>query len=594
VGARPTAQRRRRRWPRSSWRVRASRLGAEAARWWWLLAPLVVALGFRTVTRVEFVGDAQFLLGTNRRLDGWAELWGNLTHDYFWSSSGAMVPYWRPLTKLCWLLEHQLFGAWAGGYALVQLGWHLLAVMGIQLLAVRLGVRRGLAIVAGVLFGLHPVAIAPVCMLMARSDVVCAAASIWAVATWWLGHESRTPKAPWLALHGVAVLAALGSKETAVILPALLAGFSLLLGDWRRAARANLWLLAPSVGAVLIYLPLRAHLLAAEAQGLSAVRLGLDPLRVFASSAMYLRGLVPFALDSGVRNLPIAEARSGLFWLTGGPALACTAALAGMALWRRDRALVGSLLWVAAALAPVLLVAQISVPAIDAKFPLDDRWLYHALAPATLVWAAAVQLVRLPWLERAVWLGAGAWSTLLLWRAPHAHAELSTVDGMLDNEDRAFYFATPEPFRTAEDHCRFHERRLERGLRRGDDSAVVAAFADMQAQCERIAAGRFVQARSALVRLAEAARAGGDLGAAAQELGRAYVWGGQRDPSLLLAAATFWLDAGNRTRAEGLLQHARTRHELSADQRAQAELLDRRLGGTSTSADAREPMLVRP
>jgi len=78
-------------------------------RGWWLLAPALVLVAYRSVSQNGFVGDADFLIAENHYIQDLAYLWENLRHDYFWSSSGAHIPYWRPITKASWVLEYQLF-----------------------------------------------------------------------------------------------------------------------------------------------------------------------------------------------------------------------------------------------------------------------------------------------------------------------------------------------------------------------------------------------------------------------------------------------------------------------------------------------------
>ena len=80
-----------------------------------VVPPLLAVVAYRHASHVEFVGDTRFLIAENafiRSLSYWSE---TLVHDYFWSSSGQIIPYWRPFTKLSWLLEWRWFQGWAGG-----------------------------------------------------------------------------------------------------------------------------------------------------------------------------------------------------------------------------------------------------------------------------------------------------------------------------------------------------------------------------------------------------------------------------------------------------------------------------------------------
>ena len=118
------------------------RLASWAARWagWGWLVPIAAILAvFRHSPRFGLLSDAAFLIEENLWLRGPGALWANLTHDYFWSSSGNTLPYWRPLTKAAWVVEHVLFGGWAGGFHLVQVGLHAVATLGVFFLARELG-----------------------------------------------------------------------------------------------------------------------------------------------------------------------------------------------------------------------------------------------------------------------------------------------------------------------------------------------------------------------------------------------------------------------------------------------------------------------
>ena len=204
------------------------------------------------------------------------------------------------------------------------------------------------------------------------------------------------------------------------------------------------------------------------------------------------------------------------------------------------------------------------------------------------------------------------------------------------------------------------ERRVERALRRRDDPAAVARFADMLAQCKTLSPIRNEQWLDALIRLerwqdaepvlgrllasppsgsrprallarkaglvllhvgraheaerwlaealarglrdcrlhvmlAEAARARQSGALAAARLEQAFACGGRRDPSLLLAAATWYLEAGRAEDARRLLQQAAGFAELSADQAGQMRYLERRLAGEAVPAsEGATPVRARP
>jgi tetratricopeptide (TPR) repeat protein len=601
-------------------------------RGWWLLAPAAVLFAYRGIGRNGFLGDAKFLIAENRYLRDLSLLWENLRHDYFWSSSGATIPYWRPVTKLSWLLEYQLFGGSASGYAWVQLGWQLIGVLGVQLLARNLGLDRRWAVVAGLLFGLSAVAIEPVSLLMARSDVVCASATLWAIASWhrWSQGGARG----WAGLHLLWVLLALGSKETGVMIAPAITLWALLRG-WladprgkRDALPGALLRTLPAWAASAAALAVRARILGSRAGSDVFATAATDPLRIFASLARYLQNLLPFRLNSTVRNLPQAEAASLGFLLPAALTLAAAGLLLVWLVRRRRADALGLAGWLLLSLAPVLAVGEISVPGIAGKYPLADRWLQHALAAASLL--AALAFARLPApVQPAVLLVSAAWAAAVISVNEPVRAEYVSTLSMLRTEDRAVYFATPPEFRTAEDECRFLDRQQLRAAEAGELATALELSEQALAQCRddlptrnlyRLSAlvglGRFDEARplaEALLAkpptdprghahlahlagitfletgspeeaerwlltsrelgnrscgieqlLARASLASLRPALASQQLEAAYDCGGRTDPGLLLSAASWSLYAGEPVRVRKLLARIQSEQPASA------------------------------
>jgi tetratricopeptide (TPR) repeat protein len=437
------------------------------------LAPVLAVLAFRSVSAFEFVGDARFLIVDNRFAHSLEHLSATLSHDYFWSSSGNIIPYWRPVTKLSWLFEWQLFRDWAGGYAWVNVAWHAFGSAGVAALALSLGRSRALAVASAVVYALHPIAIEPVSLIMARSDVVATSATIWAIASWHLWRRrvlAGEPARALLVLHGAATALALGSKEAALGLPLSLVVWAALEGDFARPARQRLRLLVPALVLGLLYFVTRKWLLERQAPGLSATAIAFDPLRIAASLGFYLRETFPLAQSSGLREVPVAEARSAAFLGKTLLTLGAFVALATVAWRRREMSLLALLAWVVAALLPVVLPKHIAVVTEAAKYPLADRWLYNALCPAILAWAALLERAGSSLEQRYAFPRAraaragsallGVWALVLLWRSSPDRAGLGSDLAMLDNEDRVFYQAIPPEYRTPRDDCRHDEGLL--------------------------------------------------------------------------------------------------------------------------------------
>ena len=444
------------------------------------LAVALVAAAWADSLRQGFVADARFLIADNRYLDAWSYWRETLTHDYFWSSSGASIPYWRPWTKLSWLVEARLCGRGSAlPFHAVQLGWILAATAGVGVLARRLGAPAVWAALAALAFGLHPALVEPGCLLMARSDVVVVAGAVWSLVGWlgWRAAPTPSRRWAWATLHVAALAVALGSKETAVVLPLVVTAWAWAERPRRLATVAPAWLLA------LAYLAARARVLGATPSA------AIDPLRIFVGVGVYGWGLLPLRVATGVRNVSLAEAHGAAMLLSAAVVWIALAAGGMAALRRRSPAAIGLLTLALVSLLPVLVGPTPSVPGIHGKLPFADRWLVMAAAAVSI--GLGLAAARLPARAgRLVALVLAAWSVASLAIAPIVHRDYRSDATLLDREDQT-YEETPERWRTVEDRCRFRERQLARAVTRGDADGASALVREAPPECPADASARF-------------------------------------------------------------------------------------------------------
>jgi hypothetical protein len=290
-------------------------------------------------------------------------------------------------------------------FKLQSLLWHIACALLVLLLARRLlpAEHRRYAVLAGLLFALHPLGTETVDNASFREDALV---TFFTVAALLLAWSHRLT-----AAVGCYILALL-SKESAVVLPALL-----LIGNLSRsgdaakgapASRRRALMVRESavLGAVtLVYLAIRFGPMntpgayASFPGGTRAATL-LEMPAVFAH---YLRLLVvPW---------PLCADYTGYFdfgpqpWLARLPAfliLAAFVAVACIAYWRRQRLIAFASGWFALALLPVSNIIPVPVPAAE-------RFLYLPLVGVSLALAAAVPLVIARWpRSRPALLVAGA------------------------------------------------------------------------------------------------------------------------------------------------------------------------------------------
>ncbi len=213
--------------------------------------------------------------------------WRYLPHYFFervWSFAypGIRGNYYRPLFLLFLLLNYKIFGPYAAGWHLVSVAAHMGVTVLVYLLARRLTGDEGTALIAALIFGLHPVHIESVAWISGITDPLLALFLLPAFLCYLNAREQAAHRRSWLAgslaLYGLAML----SKETALILPILIFTFEWLWQDApgpsglrlvferTRTAAARI---IPFLLLTFVYLAVRWHVL--EGLGHTMVPLGV-------------------------------------------------------------------------------------------------------------------------------------------------------------------------------------------------------------------------------------------------------------------------------------------------------------------------------
>lgn len=194
---------------------------------------LATALVFLPALGGDFVWDDTLLIGTNSYIRDLSRLGEALTHD-FWHNpqsleTGVGLPrrYYRPVVTLAYALQFRVFGEHPAGYHLVNLALHLgCVVLAFGWLRRRLGTRgdegdhrlAALAWVMGAaLFAVHPSRPESVAWISGSTDLWLGLFALLGLRAW-----DRHPRLGGAVLAGLCFFFATLSKETAVVLPALL------------------------------------------------------------------------------------------------------------------------------------------------------------------------------------------------------------------------------------------------------------------------------------------------------------------------------------------------------------------------------------
>ena len=327
--------------------------------------------------------DTQIIVKSDL-VHSWSGLWRAFTNPYWPRDWGGFL--YRPLTVSTFTLDWQIDGAmWAHA---VNVVWHAGVSVLVAMLAWRWVGERG-ALVAGLLFAVHPVHVEAVANVVGRAELMAAAFTLLAV------YGAVTGGSVWWST--LAWVLGLLSKENAVVAPGLIiaawvAGLGTPPGRQRVRAFAVAWVLAGGV-----YLTARGIVLHPYAQqgNLAPAFAGQGPLGVRLTGVAALTDvlrLLVLPLTLRVDYSPDERTAVLVPWdsrfIFGVLSLACWAGLLVWA-WRRQRRVEAfGLAWIGIAYAPVA----------NLLFPVGvlvaERTLYLPSAGLALAAGAAMRDVK--------------------------------------------------------------------------------------------------------------------------------------------------------------------------------------------------------
>lgn len=348
-----------------------------------LLLGAVLALYLNSLEN-SFQYDDQHAIVENPHIRSLGNLPGFFLHPEYFSRDPDKAMY-RPLVLFTLALNYRAGGYAVWGYHLVNMALHGLCSLLVWAVLRQVGRSPAVALMGGLVFAAHPLGAEPVNYISSRSELLAAAGVLGGF--WFDGRGNRV-----LAL--VCFALGLGSKESAIVLPALLAcrDYSqgvLRCGSLRRylpyilAALCYLGGVRPSIEKAVFAAPVRSL---AEQWGTQAKALPYYlKLLLMPTGLSVHHAFTPSPLWSGVALLGLLAVMSILIYcLTSGAQRQNSALGAG---------------WMLIALAPTSLVPL--------NILVNEHRLYLPLA-GLLIWLTGLGLPRLGrgWLALPALLGA--------------------------------------------------------------------------------------------------------------------------------------------------------------------------------------------
>ena len=367
-----------------------------------------------------------------------------------WMLTTFHMGHFHPLTWLSFAIDHALWGMEPRGYHLTNVVLHAANAVVFWALARRVlahaGTRRDVqatgALLAALLFALHPLRVESVAWVTERRDVLSTLFLLLTVLAWLRFQEGGAVRRRWYAIALGCFVLSLLSKAWAITLPAVL----LVLDVWplrRRRPVAALVLeklpfIAVAGGAAVLALVAQRT---AGAMG-DAAELGVlqRTMQALYGLAFYVRkSLVPTGLSPVYLLDPRLDPAAPRYLLSAAGVLAAAGAL--VAFRRRSPGTVVAFVCYAILVSPVLGFAQSGVQLVA------DRYAYVASLPLALLAgaalatlaraggriAAAVSIAVVATLGIATWRQTQVWhDSLTLWN----HALALDPDNWLAHNSR--------------------------------------------------------------------------------------------------------------------------------------------------------------
>src|SRR5215510_7814142 len=185
-----------------------------------LLAACIFALYYGTLS-FEFVWDDFPQIVNNPMLHSW-----NIRRAFLsdlWFHTNREQVFYRPLFVIWSIVNFKIFALKSAGWHLTTLLLHIAATCMVFWMARALKVAYWTALLAALLFGLHPIHIECVAWISAGSDSMMTALYLLAFIAYLKTHEPQANRRRWTVLSYAALVCALLTKEMAVTFAAVVA-----------------------------------------------------------------------------------------------------------------------------------------------------------------------------------------------------------------------------------------------------------------------------------------------------------------------------------------------------------------------------------
>ena len=345
---------------------------------------LITFVAYLQSASFDFAYDDFGQIVFNPRIQSWRLIGTNFT-SHVWAHTGDLALYYRPVFMVWVTANYALFGLNPVLWHLAAIGLYVASCILLFLFAYRLTENQWVAVVAVLLFGLHPGHVEAVAWVSGATEPLLAVFLFGSLLCYMKHRDLGGPAmSGWLAASLLLAFLAALSKETALIIPGLIFSYEWAFGR-NGAWKARFW---PAIRAALPYVPVSLAFLVIRALALKSATpphttVGLRSVLLAWPEAIsfYIRHMLfPFRLSVFYNPMLVAHPGVANFIL---PVLAVSAGAAVLYYGsRRSRVFAFLSLWYLFMLVPML-----NVTLWSNLENVHDRYLYLPSAAYCLMLA---------------------------------------------------------------------------------------------------------------------------------------------------------------------------------------------------------------
>jgi protein O-mannosyl-transferase len=366
---------------------------------WKIVICAIAFLCYAQTLVFPFVYDDKFLITDNAYITSFHYLPRFFTTHLWDTYNVHFVSFYRPLLLTWSVVNHALFGFHPAGWHLTNILLHLAATYLLCVLVEKFSGDKGIAVIAGLLFAIHPVHLEVVAWASAASDMLLTIFVLASLLCYMKCKQTQNEKR-WLIMAWLFYAGALLSKEPAVMMPAIIFALVWLECDssqgFRRKTSVSFKAAAPFALMVLVYFAIRWSIFGREHyESFNSISVATMLRTIPLVICFYLKLLIfPFHL-SPLYDVPDLESATQAIFILP-LLLIAVIAIAIFLWWRRDhsKAIPFACLW------GLWLVPALYLRSFGSDKKVGDRYVYLASAGFCILVAAVIRRIRIPTRER--------------------------------------------------------------------------------------------------------------------------------------------------------------------------------------------------